>query len=194
MRLAAPILVLCLVPAAAAAEEASSAVTPFDLEKTCQQIEKGDGLISAGTWSCPGGAGQDILVTLWDEHSYVGFGPGAGETCAYARTFRDANTALSPVEWRLAGGKPFAAIQGWRVTSEQAGGSSSWLVVTALKGQESCPVHYVEGASPEAMAEARRAADALAPNFDCDHDVPTLAPGADADAIDLISCAEMTDQ
>lgn len=192
MRLA--ICVLCLLPAAAWAGENTSVTTSFDLETTCRLVEKGDGLVSAGTWSCPGHAGQDLLVTQWDEHSYVGFGPSAAESCAYARTFEEANSALSPVEWRLASGKPIAAIQGWHVGKDENGAGTTWLVVTALKDRQACPIHYVEGTIPDAAGKARRAADTLAPGFDCDTDVPTVEPGADADVISLISCAEMTDQ
>jgi hypothetical protein len=192
MRLA--LVFLCLLPAAAWAGGNTSVTTAFDLEKTCRMVEKGDGLVSAGTWSCPGHGGEQILITLWDEHSYVGFGLSAADSCAYARTFEEANTALSPVEWRLAKGKAIAAIQVWRVFTGGAGASTDFQVVTALKGKQACPIHYVEGSGAEAAEKARQAADRLAEGFDCDEDVPTVEPGADADVVSLISCAEMTDQ
>lgn len=191
MRKAIWLSVFCLWPAAALAEDITSAYTRWDLETSCQQVENGDGYTFAGAWSCPGHGGLRMMVAVSDDRSFVGFGKRPAETCAYGRTFSRFNTALSPVEWRLKGGKPFAVIQRWRVSTDDEGGSMTWLVVTALEGDEACPVHYVAGSYPEANAQARRAADNLAEDFDCAMDVPTVDSTVGADGIDFISCEEM---
>ena len=151
---------------------------------------RGDGMVFAGSWKCAGFGGNDIVVSLDDERSYVGFGPRPTETCAFRKTFGRFNTALSPVEWRLKDGKPFAAIERWRVVKDEEGNTVTWLVVTALKGEEACPVHYVAGSYPEANAQARRAADALVAGFDCARDVPTFDSRVGTDGIAFVNCAE----
>ena len=179
-----------LWPLAAAAGENTSVYTPFDLEKTCIQVERGDGMTFAGSWKCAGFKGNDIVVSVDDERSYVGLGPNPKESCAYAKTFSRFNTALSPVEWRLRDGKPVAAIERWRVVTDDAGNTMTWLVVTALKGKDACPVHYVAGSYPNANEQARAAADDLAADFDCAEDTPTVASKVGAEGIAFISCAE----
>jgi hypothetical protein len=176
MRKTGWLLIFCLLPAtAAAAGENTSTYTKFDLDRTCRQVEKGDEFIYAGAWRCKGYGGVDFTIASADAREFVGFGRTAASTCSYARTFNGFNTALSPVEWRLRNGKPFAAIQRWSVVIDGEGGKMTWLIVTALKGNESCPVRYVAGSYPNANAEARRAADDLAEGFDCATGTPTFA-------------------
>lgn len=190
MRRALWLCSFCLWPLAAVAGENTSVYTPFDLEKTCLRVAQGDGMAFAGTWTCAGFKGHDIVVSVDDDRAFVGFGPKASETCAHARTFSRFNEALSPVEWRLRDGKPFAVIERWRVVTDDDGNTVTWLVVSALQGEEACPVHYVAGSYPDANAQARRAADDLAPGFDCARDTPTVDSKVGADGIDFISCAE----
>jgi hypothetical protein len=182
-----------LVPAAAWGDGNTSAYTKFDLEKTCRQVAKPDEYVFAGTWECPGHKGLKILVSDMDERSYVGFGARPAETCAFSRTFDRFNTALSPVEWRLRNGKPFAVIQRWRVTTDEEGGTATWLVVTKLTGNEACPVHYVAGSYPNANAQAREAADDLAAggDFNCATDIATVDSTVGPPPIAMISCQEV---
>lgn len=190
MRMAATLLIFCLLPAApGAAGDNSSAYTKFDLRSTCRQVEKGDEYVFAGSWSCRGHGGVDFTVSSADDRNYVGFGKNAGKTCSFGKTFNRFNAALSPVEWRLKNGKPLAAIERWSVTLNDEGGKMTWLVVTALKGEESCPIHYVAGSFPDANREAQRAADELAGGFDCDKDVPTVASTVGPPDISLESCS-----
>ena len=148
-------------------------------------------MVFAGSWKCAGFGGNDIVVSLDDERSYVGFGPRPTETCAFRKTFGRFNTALSPVEWRLKNGKPFAAIERWRVVTDDDGGSVTWLVVTKLDGKQACHVHYVAGSYPNANEHARRAADDLVPGFDCQQDVPTVDSKVGPPGIDMVSCGEL---
>ena len=181
----------CLCPAAALAGENTSAYTAFELEKTCRKVEQGDEFVFAGSWACPGYQGIDVTVSVADERSVVGFGPDATATCAYRKTFSAFNTALSPIEWRLSNGKPFAAIERWRVSTGDDGSSVTWLVITKLDGKEACHVHYVAGSYPNANAHARRAADDLVPGFDCGRDVPTVDSKTGAAGIDFSACRDL---
>lgn len=185
-----------LVPAAALADGNTSASTKRDLAKTCTQAEEGDGYTDAGSWSCPGLGNIKMLVAVSDDRSFLGFGRKPAESCAYAKTFARFNTALSPVEWRLRNGKPFATIQRWRVSTDDEGGSVTWLVVTALvvtalKGGEACHIHSVAGSNPEANVQARRAADELVPDFDCESDVPTVDSRVGSEGIGVIACQQI---
>jgi hypothetical protein len=182
----------CLYPVAALAGENTSAYSVFDLDKTCRKVEQGDEYVFAGTWSCPGYKGTEVLVSVSDDRSFVGFGPAPAETCSFAKTFARFNTALSPVEWRLRNGKAFAVIQRWRVTTDEEGGSATWLVISKLDGREACPVHYVAGSYPDANVQARRAADGLAQKgFDCEHHVPTVDSRVGVEGITFSSCREV---
>jgi hypothetical protein len=183
--------VFCLWPALALADDTTSAYTAWDIEKTCKQVEKGDDMTFAGSWSCPGKDGVKMLVSISDDRSFVGFGRYPAKSCAYQRTFFGLNSALSPVEWRLKRGRVFAAIQRWRVVTDENGNTATWLVVTAIKGAESCPVHYVAGSYPDANAIARRAADDIAEDFDCAFDVATVSSTVGGPGVEFLSCAEL---
>ncbi len=190
MRKLATLLIFCLLPAAPAqAGENSSTYTKFDLNKTCKLIEEGDGYTYAGTWRCKGVGGYDITIASSDDREYVGFGKNARNTCSFRKGFSRFNSAGSPVEWRMKKGKPFAAIQRWTVSLDDEGGTMTWLVVTALRGKESCPVHYVAGSYPEANKAAQRAADDLAEGFDCANDLPTFDSTVGEPNTSLESCS-----
>lgn len=190
MRKLAWLCSFCLWPLAAVAGQNTSAYTPFDLEKTCLRVEKGDGMTFAGTWRCAGFGGKDIVVSVDDDRAFVGFGPDARQSCAYRKTFNRFNEALSPVEWRLRDGSPVAVIERWRVTKDDAGNTATWLVVSALRQGEACPVHYVAGSYPEANVQARRAADSLAEAFDCRTGVPTYDSTVGPPPVEFIACSE----
>jgi hypothetical protein len=193
MRFRLWLLIFCLLPAVAMAGEYSSVYTKFDLGNSCKVIEAGDEYVYAGTWKCPGLKSLDVVVASSDDRDYVGFGPEA-QTWSFRKTFNRFNTALSPIEWRLRNGKPIAAIERWRVTTDDEGGSVTWLVVTALKGDEACPVHYVAGSYPDANAQARRAADDLAEDFNCGTDAPTVDSKVGEPGITLASCQELASE
>ncbi|MBL8893254.1 MAG: hypothetical protein JNJ53_01560 [Rhizobiales bacterium] len=176
----------------AMAGEPSSAYTPFDLAK-CTQVAAPDEYVFEGSWSCPGYDGIDIFQSGADARSYVAFGKNPAEHCSAKKTFNPFNTALSPIEWRLVDGKPFAAIERWSIADDQGGQAGTWLVVTALRGEDSCPVHYVAGSYPDANAQARRAADDLARDFDCENDVPTVDSKIGPPPIAMVSCRELSD-
>jgi hypothetical protein len=180
----------CLWPAAAGAAEYSSVYTKFDLD-TCKVIEKGDEYVYAGTWKCEGYKGMDVVIASSDDRDYAGIGKNAAQTCAFKKTFNRFSTALSPIEWRLKDGKPIAAIERWRVVVDDDGNTVTWLVVNALKENDTCHAHYVAGSYPNANAQARRAADDLAEDFSCENDAPTADSTVGEPGIDLAACRDL---
>jgi hypothetical protein len=173
----------------AAAQQIASVYTPFDLDK-CKQVEKADEYVYEGLWRCKGYGGYDIWISGFDARSMAAFGPDKSNTCALRKTFNPFNTALSPVEWRLKNGKPFATIERWSVRQGDDLPSVTWLVVSKLEGGQSCHMHYVAGSYPDANAQARKAADELTANYDCMTDTPTFSSKVGAPPIDLKSCME----
>src|SRR5690606_32116932 len=129
MRRAAALLVLLCGITPAWAGELSSVYTPFDLAK-CSQIAAPDEYVFEGSWICSGYDGIDIFQSGADARSYAAFGRNPGQQCSAKKTFNPFNTALSPVEWRLEDGKPFAAIERWSIADDQGGQAGTWLVVT----------------------------------------------------------------
>jgi hypothetical protein len=184
------LLVLGGWPATAVAAEFTSEYTRFALD-SCRLIEKGDEYVYAGTWACAGYKGIDIVVASSDDRSYVGFGANGTSQCAFRKTFSPFNTALSPIEWRLKDGQPIAAIERWNVGDEMDLKARSWLVVTALRKDQSCHVHYVAGSYPKANEAARRAADTLAEGFNCETDVPTVDSTIGPPGIAVMSCNDL---
>ncbi len=183
-------LIFSLGPSAVHAGEVSSVYSKFDLG-TCKVIEAGDEYIYEGTWVCAGHGGANIFIAGSDDRNYAAFGRDGTGHCAFNKTFFSFNTSLSPVEWRVRDGKPFAAIERWSVVSGENGNSVTWLVVSALRENDSCHVHYVSGSYPDANAVAQRAADRLAPGFDCGSDVPTFESNTGAPPIAFVACKNM---
>lgn len=190
MKRLAVLSVLCLWPAASLAAEYTSVYTSFDLE-TCKVLEKGDEFVYAGTWACKGYKGIDVIQASSDDRTYAAFGKNGKTHCAFKKTFNRFNTALSPIEWRLKDGKPIAAIERWSVVNDDEGHSVTWLVVNALRKNNSCHVHYVAGSYPDANADARRAADDLAEDFNCENDAPTVDSKVGEPGIDLSACKDL---
>jgi hypothetical protein len=190
MRKLAALSIFCLWPLSVSAAEYSSVYTKFDLD-TCRVVEKGDEFTYAGTWACDGHQGIDIVQASSDDRSYVGFGKTGRTHCAFAKTFFPLNSALSPIEWRLKDGIPIAAIERWSVVKDEEGNSVTWLVVNALKTDQSCHVHYVAGSYPNANEQARRAADDLAEGFNCETDVPTVDSMVGPPPIQLQACRDL---
>jgi hypothetical protein len=187
------VVIFCLGSVAAGATDITSSVTKFDLAG-CKVIEPADEYVHAGTWTCKGYGAVSIIQSSTDDRSYAAFGQNGIKHCAFRKTFSPFNTALSPVEWRIKGGKAFAAIERWSVVKDDRGHSVTWLVVNALRKNDSCHVHYVDGSYPDANGAARRAADKLAPGFDCGNGVPTVDSKIGAPPIDLISCNDLAAQ
>lgn len=185
-------LLFCLLPGSALAGN-SSTYTAFDLDK-CQQIEKPDEYVFEGSWRCKGIEGYDIFQAGMDARAGAGFGKDAKSNCSIKKTFSPFNTALSPIEWRMKGATPIAAIERWSVVKDPGAEKQeavTWLVVNALKDGNSCHMHYVSGSFPNANEAARKAADDRAESFDCMTGTPTYDSAIGPPPIELKSCMEM---
>lgn len=183
-------LIFSLCPFAAQAGEISSVYSKFDLDR-CKVIEPGDEYVFEGAWVCEGYGGANIFIAGSDDRNYAAFGRDGTGHCAFNKTFYSFNTPLSPVEWRVRDSKPFAAIERWSVVRGETGKSETWLVVNALRENDSCHVHYVAGSLADANALAQRAADTLAPGFDCGSDVATFESNNGAPPIEFVACKDM---
>jgi hypothetical protein len=181
-------LLFCLMPQFAQAAN-SSVYTTFDLT-ACQVVDKPDEYVYEGTVRCKGIEGYDIHVSGMDERHGVGFGPDAKGSCSIRKTFFPFNTALSPIEWRMQGTTPIAAIERWSTTDGE-GVRSTWLVVNKLENGNSCHMHYVAGSFPNANEAARKAADEKTAGFDCMTSKPTFDSTTGAPPIKLTSCMEL---
>lgn len=181
-------LLLCLAGGSALAAGNTSTYTSIDLD-SCAIEEPGDEYAFEGSWRCKGIPGYDIVVAGADARSLVGFGSEMANNCSYGTTFSPFNSFGSPVEWRYSGKTPIAAIQRWTVATSENGGTATWLVVSKLADGTSCPVHYVAGSFPMANEAARRAADMLVGEFDCENDTPTYDSKIGAPPIGLEACS-----
>ena len=189
MRTRLALLVLCLTPGVALAAALTSTYTGFDL-KTCRVLEPANTAEEfAGSWLCKGYGEEQVFFSEGDLRQMVAFGRKPQDHCAARQTFSGFNTALSKIEWRLKGVKPFAVIQRWSVSydPENADKHRTWLVVTKLEPNNSCRVALIEGALPDANTKARQAADEAAPAFNCDKDLPKVISASPVKADELMS-------
>jgi hypothetical protein len=178
---------VCLMSASSAsAETFSSSYTSIEPEDC--RTDRG------GTRVCPGKAGLVVLVSEDDLRETVSIGRdrGAAAREPAARTwFGPFNSATAALEWRAAGGTPFAVIQRWRIADiddEDKTGrpiSKEMLVVTRLPPGAVCHVAYVDvKANSNSNELARQAADTIARNFKCDEDKVKIV-GATGRAVEL---------
>jgi hypothetical protein len=154
-------------------DKVTYAYTSFDADKTCRHM-RGKGEEDYGSWRCAGYAGIDIYLSAGDQRMNVSFGPSASRELAASQTLPPFNSAYKGVvEWRIAGGKPFAAILRWnvRLPGDERTASGRVLVVTRLNPGGVCHVGYVDArtnANPNEVA--RHLADTKARAFKCDSD------------------------
>jgi hypothetical protein len=164
----------------AQAEEFVSQYSSADVKK-CRKFEsvKIEGSEHAASWVCKGLGGYVVVIGEDDLRSSVSVGrtiKAAGEEPAASQGFASFNTTHDTIEWRgRKGGKPFAIIQRWSVSTydEKTDTSKSrqMLIVTRLPPGPVCHVAYVDvPGNKEANAMARKAADELARTFKCEED------------------------
>jgi hypothetical protein len=144
---------------------------------------------------CRGKATLVVLVNKADDlRETVSVGRNRDEAAkepAAQTSFGPFKQALPAIEWRIAGGNPFAIIQRWRMADNgkpAANGSPEskpLLVVSRLPPGAVCPVAYVDAAAnPDADELARTAADEFARGFTCGKDQPKIV-GAGGRAAEL---------
>jgi hypothetical protein len=140
---------------------------------------------------CRGKATLVVLVDKGDLRETVSVGHNRDEAAkepAAQTSFGPFNSALPAIEWRIAGGNPFAIIQRWRIADnvhQNINGdpdAKPLLVVSRLPPGAVCPVAYIDAvANPNADELARQAADEIARDFKCGTDkVKILGAGGRA--------------
>lgn len=178
-RPATALILLILSIASAKAQDVTSAYTKIDIGKDCKH-RRGVAPEDYGDWRCIGYAGAPIWLGAGDQRMYVSFGakakdePAAGQTLAPFNDFYEGT-----IEWRLAGGKPFATIMRWNykapAEADKRTTSGRALVITRLPPGPVCHVGYVDArANADANALAREIADKHARDFVCGKDKPVV--------------------
>ncbi len=156
--------ILAALLSATGAAAAESAYTKHDWDK-CRKVAAEDDTVIR---RCDGPAGIPLLYSGGEDGASVGFGAkGMRGDFPLAGFFFPKQT----VEWRSAGGKPFAAILRYDVGKAIGGPFRSRLVVYKLEGAaSSCIVGSIDGARPDANEAARKFADQRAAAFVCGKD------------------------
>lgn len=140
-------------PAAAQSTPATSAYTGLDLDK-CTPLDRKPEPAS-GRWRCKGYAGIPLFVQDGDDRFDVDAGREDSDQ-SWSDSF---DYPGKTVEWRLHRGKPFAIIYGLDSANPEAPKWSRLMVETIGRG--SCRVAAIDGASPRANEQARKAADQI---------------------------------
>ena len=174
MRLLANLMLLLLLPNAQSQAANTSAYTDFDLKK-CQTLEENADVGGYFAGLCEGYNGIPHYFAEGDLRGMEAFGEDAKNHCAARQSFGPFNAPGLKLEWRLKDGVPIAVIHRWTVSDPQDDQKSvTWLVVTKLEDGNSCRVAAVEGVYPNANEEARKAADTIAPTFNCAEDAAKI--------------------
>jgi hypothetical protein len=185
-------LLLCAGPEQASAQSFSSytSIAPKD----CRRIGKPSELDGSTTRVCPGKAGLVVLIAEDDLREVVTVGPNRNMAAAEPAAqvwFHPFNSSEHTVEWRSAGGEPFAIIQRWHIAdgadldAKGRPNTKAVLIVTRLPPGPVCHVAYVDGiANSNANELARQAADQFARDFKCGKDEVKIV-GSSGRAIEL---------
>ena len=136
--------------------QVTSAYTTLNLDR-CKQLDHGETPEST-EWRCSGYRGIALFVQNGDERYDVDAGV-EDEDALFAHTF---DYPGKTVEWRIAGGKPFAII--YRLESANPDRPRTTVLVVetiGTRGRPGCRVATVAGSARNANQQARSAADRL---------------------------------
>lgn len=133
-----------------------SAYTSLDLDR-CKQLDHGETPEST-EWRCSGYRGVPLFVQNGDERYDVDAGV-EDEDALWAHTF---DYPGKTVEWRIAGGKPFAIIYRLRSANPERPRTTVLAVeLVGMRGHPGCRVATIPGSTRNANQQARSAADRL---------------------------------
>ncbi|KGM31081.1 hypothetical protein [Inquilinus limosus] len=159
----------------AAGAETASAYTDLDPGRDCAVVAAAGP--DDGDWqdlACAGWRGFPVLLSTADLRSSVFYGfPPAGDRPF--QTFAGFNGVGPRIEWRIEGGRPFAAIHRWTVDGADGRRTEVLVVsrVAQLEDRQGCVIGLVTATGhPNANEAARRLADERARNFVCGTDTP----------------------
>ncbi|MEN3792220.1 hypothetical protein [Fulvimarina sp. MAC3] len=162
------LIIATTFPAVAAANDSTYTKIDFDACETLFFSDEG-GSVSL---KCPGYRGIPVYYNEGDLRADVDF----GTPNQFFETFGAFNSTGDTVEWRLAAGKPIAAILRFHLDPGDGGEKGQVLSVHKIgfKGKAGCAIAYVDArANPNANGLAREVADDRAPSFACGTDRPT---------------------
>ena len=166
--------------------EITSAYTKYNIDR-CKRLAA-SAEESFGSFTCKGYGGLEFYFAEGDLRTFMAYGAHGFEHCSAQQTFGHFNTITPTVEWRLDNGKPFAAIQRWHVSDlDDANKTESWLGVTKIEEANSCRVAIVLGSLPDANEKARKVADTLARDFNCQKDTALVISVQPMKADELMS-------
>ncbi len=148
-------VLLGATPAVAQAK-VTSAYTSLDLDH-CRQIDHGETPEST-EWRCSGHRGVPLFVQNGDERYDVDAGV-EDEDELWAHTF---DYPGKTVEWRIAGGKPFAIIYRLQSANPERPRTTVLAVESVgTRGHPGCRVAMIPGSARNANQQARSVADRL---------------------------------
>jgi hypothetical protein len=181
--------ILAAVLATPAAAQVSSAYSTIE-EDRCT-VFAAPSPDEGGDWAnlvCDGHRGYPVFLFYGDarESLFYGF-PPAGDLAPSWESFDGFNSTGPTVEWRIAtqGDQaiPFATIHRWFVSDPEDADRKVEVLVVEKVGQpherDGCAVGYVVATgNPGANEAARRIADAVARDFVCGADQPSIEQGS----------------
>ena len=183
MRLSSTITIAALLLCSGAAQSrditakqgrVTSAYTDLNLRRCRSLTYQQEG--ESASWRCPGYRGVPLFVLTGDGRYDIDAGRDNG-TWESVPPFNDFGPR---VEWRLRGGRPFAIIYRLSLAQdENSEWSRSVLGVETVGGNRpGCLIAWVDAATPDANAVARREADQRGSSFRCGRDEPRLIRNA----------------
>jgi hypothetical protein len=149
----------------------TSTYTDVNLD-ACTVVSSDD---MGSTWTCPGYKGIPVMIAEGDLRFFVSYGLDSSDEKAATQTLPPFNNLGPKIEWRLGKAtgelKPFATILRYFVQRQEGEDQGQILVVTKVEQGATCHVAYIDAlANPDANELARKTADDLAPNFDCENE------------------------
>ena len=161
-------LALMFIAVPALGQENQSTYTDLNLDD-CSIVTSDD---MGSTWTCSGYRGIPVMVGEGDLRFFISYGLKMTEERAAEQTLPPFNHPGEKVEWRLGMKdgelKPIATILRYFTQREEGEDEAQILVVTRLGLGATCHVAYIDAtANDDANELAQRAADEIAPDFDC---------------------------
>jgi hypothetical protein len=142
-------------------------------------------------WHCPGPAGYAVGFADFTTRVHLSlYLDGQKPSVLTSVDWSPGSLGMgSRIEWRMANGKPFAAIVGrWRSLEEDPALSAAIeeMLVVKVTSNGGCAVGTVGALSPGALAAARDLADTRAVNFRCGTDNPTFGANVANGGVSLL--------
>ncbi len=153
--------------------ETKSHYSKIDLDRCDlhQKAEEGDG--EWATFRCNGFNGAPVYVTEADLRFALGYGNNGLNQKSMSQFLSPFNTVSKTLEWRLRSGRPVATILRYFTETGSGGKKGQILVVTKVGQFQACHVAYIDAlANKDANKLAQFAADNIAPNFNCNDQMP----------------------